>query len=81
LIRASYYQVQQDFEKAWQDLNEAFEIAELGSMKLYIADYHLEAGRLCRTQNNENEAQEHFRTAKTLIEEMGYHRRDGEVQR
>jgi tetratricopeptide (TPR) repeat protein len=30
LIRASYYQVKQDFEKAWKDLNEAFEIAELG---------------------------------------------------
>ncbi len=67
--------------KAWQDLHEAFEIAELGSMKLYIADYHLEPGRLCRAEGKEKEAAEHFREAKALIDETGYHRRNGEVEK
>jgi tetratricopeptide (TPR) repeat protein len=78
-VRAEYYRVQQDFEKAWQDLNEVLEIVELGSMKLYMIDYHLEAGRLYRAQNKEIEAEKHFRTAKVMIEETGYHRRDGEI--
>jgi len=45
--RAFLYRMQQDFPNAWDDLAEALEIAERGSMKLWLGDYHLEACRLC----------------------------------
>lgn len=79
LIRAAFYRIQEKFSQAWQDLNEALEIAELGSMKLFLADYHLEAGRLCLAEKKIPEAKKHFNTAKQMIDKMGYHRRDQEV--
>jgi tetratricopeptide (TPR) repeat protein len=79
LNRAVFYRIQEEFSQAWQDLNEALEIAELGSMRLYLADYHLEAGRLCLAEKKIPEAKKHFNTAKEMIDNMGYHRRDKEV--
>lgn len=79
LNRAAYYRIQEEFSNAGQDLNEALEIAKMGSMKLYLADYHLEAGRLCLAQQKIPEAKKHFNTAKEMIDKMGYHRRDQEV--
>jgi tetratricopeptide (TPR) repeat protein len=81
LARAECYRRQKQFSKAWDDLNEALEIAELGSMKLYIVDYHLEAGRLCQDEGNKVGADEHFKIAAKMIEETGYHRRDKEVKK
>jgi len=60
-------------------LNEAKEIAQLGDMKLYLVDYHLEAGRVCSAEGKSGEANEHFKTAVKMIEETGYHRRDSEI--
>jgi tetratricopeptide (TPR) repeat protein len=77
--RAAFYRIRGEFSKAWQDLNEALEIAELGSMKLFMADYHLEAGRLCLAEKKISEAKNHFNIAKKMIDKMGYHRRDKEV--
>lgn len=79
LARAECYRRQKLFSKAWDDLNEALEIAELGSMKLHLVDYHLEAGRLCEDEGNKIGAEEHFKIAAKMIEETGYHRRDKEV--
>ncbi len=62
-----------EFSLARADLEEAREIAERGSMNLFLADYHLESARLCRDQGNTE-------TAKTKIDKMGYHRRDKEVK-
>ncbi len=73
--RAECYRRRKDFSKAGDDLDEAKEIAELGSMKLYICDYHLEAGKLCRAQGKETEAKQHFQTAQNMIEDMKYYRR------
>jgi tetratricopeptide (TPR) repeat protein len=56
-----------DTEQARADLDEAATIAERGGMRLFEADCHLEYARL------------HLATAKATIEEMGYHRRGGEV--
>jgi tetratricopeptide (TPR) repeat protein len=77
--RAECYRRQNQFSRAWEDLNEALEIAQLGSMKLHLVDYHLEAGRLCEAEGKKQEAKEHFKTAAKMIEETGYHRRDNEV--
>ncbi len=79
LARAECYRRQKQFSKAWDDLNEALEITESGSMKLYLTDYHLEAGRLCEAEGKTGEAKEHFKKAAEMIEEAGYHRRDKEV--
>ncbi|MGE5340154.1 MAG: TIR domain-containing protein [Candidatus Omnitrophota bacterium] len=79
LARAAFYRIQKKFSNAWDDLNEAHEIAELGSMKLYLADVHLEVGRLCRDEGKNDEAAGHFATAKEMIDQMGYHRRDAEI--
>jgi tetratricopeptide (TPR) repeat protein len=78
---AALYRVQNDFLKAWDDLEEAREIAERGGMKLWLSDYHLEAGRLCLEdgERKTEDAAGHLADAKRLVEETGYHRRDPEV--
>jgi tetratricopeptide (TPR) repeat protein len=80
LARAEYYRVREQYDLAQQDLAEALEIAELGSMKLYLVDYHIESGRLRRAQGRDADAQEHVQQAAKLIKETGYHRRDGEIE-
>jgi len=51
LARAAFYRTQNEFAPAWADLEEAREIVERGEMKLFLADYHLEACRLCLAQH------------------------------
>jgi tetratricopeptide (TPR) repeat protein len=77
--RAALFRATNQFQLAWDDLNEAHEIAQFGEMRLFLADYHLEAARLCLAQNQREQAAEHVSEAEKLIEETGYHRRDGEV--
>jgi len=79
LARAEYYRHNKEYEKAQDDLSEARDIAELGDMKLYLCDYHLEAGRLCHDQSKMEEAAENFRAAKAIVEETGYFRRKKEL--
>jgi len=50
LARATLARHQKDFLKSWTDLDEAWEIAEYGQMRLHLIDYHLEACRLIREQ-------------------------------
>ncbi len=80
LARAALHRMQQEFPKAWDDLEEAHEIAERGSMGLHLADYHLEAARLHLAQNQPEKAKEHLETAEAMIAKMGYGRRKGEVE-
>ena len=78
--RVELYRYQQSWESAWRDLEEAREIVERGQMNLYMADYHLEAARLCLAEgNHEAEAHEHYEEAAKRVNDMGYHRRDPEV--
>ena len=79
LARGELYRYQQSWEKAWGDLEEALEIAERGKMNLYLADYHLEAARVCLAQGRSPEAREHYEEAAKRVVNMGYHRRDPEV--
>lgn len=78
--RAEFYRLQKEFSEAGEDLKEAKEIVELGSMSLFEADYHLEAGRLCLEEGKRDEGQSHMKTAKIMIKKMGYHRRNREVE-
>jgi tetratricopeptide (TPR) repeat protein len=80
LAQASLYRLQGDFHSAWSDLTEAKEIAERGEMKLYLADYHLEAARLHLAEGGKYaDASDHYEKAKALIDQTGYHRRDAEL--
>ena len=65
---------------AQRDLEEAASIAERGGMGLYQADCHLEYARLYLATGDKHHAREHLETAKEMVDRMGYHRRDGEVQ-
>jgi tetratricopeptide (TPR) repeat protein len=95
LARAEYYRVTDDLVKAQKDLDEAFTIATRGGMGLHLADCHLEFARLqvaklkglnVQTFQPDNlptelvEARKHLVTAKEMINKMGYHRRDKEVE-
>jgi tetratricopeptide (TPR) repeat protein len=79
------------FSSAQADLDEAWEIAERGPMKLFLADIHLYRARLfgnrkAETGNRKEEMQYPWESpaadlaaAEKLINECGYHRRDEEL--
>jgi tetratricopeptide (TPR) repeat protein len=79
LARAALRRVMGDTEQARTDLDEAAAIAERGGMRLHQADCHLEYARLYLAEGEEGQARQHLAAAKAMIEDMGYHRRDGEV--
>jgi nucleoside phosphorylase/tetratricopeptide (TPR) repeat protein len=79
LGRAALHRVTGDRARAERDLAEATRIAARGGMGLHLADCHLESARLQLAQGNRDKAVEHWETAKAMIERMGYHRRDKEV--
>lgn len=79
LARAELHRVQGEFEKARHDLDEATIIAERGSMRLHKSDCHLEYARLYLAMDKKEDARDNLETAKEMIEEMGYHRRDVDV--
>ncbi len=80
LARAALRRVQKQYDEAWADVGEAMEIAERGSMRLYQADGLLESARLHYEQEDYEKARACTAEAKAMIEEMGYHRRDREVE-
>ncbi|MCP5106883.1 MAG: hypothetical protein GY950_26095 [bacterium] len=49
-------------------------------MKLFLCDYHLEAGKLCSDEGKNDEAEEHFEKARELIQETGYKRRELKIK-
>jgi tetratricopeptide (TPR) repeat protein len=79
LARAVLHRVREDFGQAERDLGEVFRITTRSGMGLYLADYHLESARLYLAQGNRDKAREHWETARAMVERMGYHRRDKEV--
>ena len=79
LARAELHRVARDFSAADRDLEEALTIAERGSMGRFQADAHLEYARLYAATGERDRIRESLATAKKMIGDMGYHRRDGEV--
>lgn len=81
LARSELYRVQGAFEKAQRDLDETMTIAKRGEMGLHQADCHLEYARLYLAMGEkEEDARRNLDTAKEMIGEMGYHRRDTDVR-
>ncbi|NOT02527.1 MAG: adenylate/guanylate cyclase domain-containing protein [Phycisphaerales bacterium] len=72
LTRAIYHFVIGDAAAAARDLDEAWEIARRGPMRLHMVDVHLHRARLFRDRGALEEAAR-------LIDETGYHRRDKEL--
>jgi tetratricopeptide (TPR) repeat protein len=79
LARAELRRVTGSLDRARADLDEALSIATRGGMRLHKADCHLEYARLHLACGDKEKARESLAKAKGMIEEMGYHRRDGEV--
>jgi tetratricopeptide (TPR) repeat protein len=80
LARAEVRRARGENERARTDLEEVQRIAERGSMGLHLCDCHLERARLCLATGERAQAREHWATAKAMVERMGYHRRDREVE-
>ncbi|TEU11308.1 MAG: TIR domain-containing protein [Anaerolineales bacterium] len=79
LARAELRRVMGSLDRARADLEEALSIATRGGMRLYEADCHLEYVRLHLACGDKEKARQSLAKAKQMIEDMGYHRRDGEV--
>ena len=79
LKRAELYRLKHEYNLASHDLEDIYRISTRSGMGLHLADYHLESARLRLAQGDKEKAREHCRTAKEMIDRMGYHRRDKEV--
>jgi hypothetical protein len=73
LSRAWLRFLEGDPDGAREDLDEAWEIAERGPMRLHIADIHLHRARLFRDK-------EELKRARYMIEQCGYWRRKEELE-
>jgi tetratricopeptide (TPR) repeat protein len=80
LARAELHRVQGDFAQAQRDLNEAMTIATRSEMGLHQADGHLAYARLHLAMGDTTGARKSLATARAMVDRMGYHRRDAEVQ-
>ena len=79
LARAELYRAQGEFKQAQHDLDEAITIAERGGMGLHQADCHLEYARLYLAMGKNGDARRCLDTAREMVDEMGYHRRDKDI--
>ncbi len=79
LSRAWLRAIQGDRDGAWADLDEAWEIAECGPMRLHMADIYLYRARLFHDGPDRDRAIKDLTEARKLIEQCGYHRRDEEL--
>jgi len=80
LARTELRRVMKEYDRAQADLDEAYTIATRGGMHLFEADCHLEYARLYLEMGEKEKAREEWEKAKTMVDEMGYHRRDGELE-
>jgi tetratricopeptide (TPR) repeat protein len=65
---------------AFEDLDEVYEIAESGSMGLYLVDWHIAMSRLRRMEGNDAAAAKHKVEALRRVRETGYLRRLEEAE-
>ena len=79
LARATLHRLRGDRAAAAADLSEALEIADRGGMRLHACDAHLERARLDLQQGDTAAAREQVATARKLVQETGYRRREREV--
>ncbi len=73
LTRAGLRILEDDADGARADLDQAWQIAERGSMKVHMANIHLHRARLFRDK-------EKLKQARAMIERCGYWRRQEELK-
>jgi len=81
LSRAWLGSVEGDPDASRRDLDEAWQIAERGPMRLFMADIHLHRARLFHAVEPYpwKSPKDDLSAARKLIEQCGYHRRDDEL--
>lgn len=79
LIKSGFYRQNLNFYKAHKVLEQALDIIEPARLKLNLADYYLEKTRIYIAEQKKYDAQFHYQKANSLINEISYHRRDGEL--
>lgn len=79
LVRAGIWRIKKDRTQARADLDEVLRLAERSGMRLFEADAHLEYARLHLDLGQPDRARPHFETARDIIAQTGYRRRDPEV--
>jgi TIR domain len=81
LSRAWVRFCEMDAGDAHADLDEAWDIAERGPMRLHLADIHLYRARLFFREKSYpwKSPRDDLAAAEKLINDCGYHRRDGEL--
>lgn len=77
---ADWHLIDGTFKHAMTNLQEALDIATLGKMRVHQSDCLLKFALVYLAQGKKAKARESWERAKGMIEEMGYHRRDKEVQ-
>ena len=80
LARAELYRVTEDFPNAQRDLDEAMKIATRSGMRMHEADAHLKYARLHLAMGDKDKARASLAAGKAIVEDTGYHRRDGAVK-
>ncbi|MBN8681983.1 MAG: tetratricopeptide repeat protein [Chitinophagales bacterium] len=80
LARANWRLQTGHLHAAQEDLQEVFEIADSGSMGLYLVDWHIAMSRLRGLEGNAAAAAEHKAEALRRIQETGYLRRQAEAE-
>ena len=75
LARASLNRVRERISLAELDLNTAQEIAQRSNIKIVLADFCLEACRLCLEKSQYADARRNFEDARAIIEGIHYGRR------
>jgi len=78
--RAELHIYTRAFADARRDLDEAMTIATRCGFRLHECDAHLGYARLAVAEGKRVEAREHLEKARKIVEETGYHRRDGELE-
>jgi tetratricopeptide (TPR) repeat protein len=79
LARAALFRETGEDVKSRTDLSEVIRLAKRCGMRLHECDAHLEYARLALAEKKPETAREHLAKAKQLVQDCGYHRRDGEV--
>lgn len=77
--RADLYIHTCEFANCRRDLDEAMTIATRCGFRLHECDAHLGYARLAIAEGDRAKAGEHLEKARKIVEETGYHRRDGEL--
>lgn len=81
MARAALRRARGDFDKARQDIDEAWKIALRNGMRMYQADCHLEYAWLQLALTEKGAAASSLATFSKEAREMGYRRREGEVEK